>query len=62
MSETITTEKFVTYCHIKRSCPPKSNALEKTVCGKEDPGLYVYVTLGRDEQIPETGFPICAPC
>lgn len=52
------------HCHIKRhpTSPQKSNACDPTLCGKEGPGLYVYETLGRDDQIPDTAFPICPTC
>lgn len=55
-------DRPVTWCHIKRHPkPPRLNADEPMLCGAEDPGL-VYVKLGRDEQIPETDFPVCVPC
>lgn len=54
--------EIITYCHIKRPREDgRSNCYDAALCGPA-PGC-AYVTLGRDDQIPDTGdFPPCPDC
>lgn len=54
------------YTHLKRESPDprRSNANAKTLCRKDDPGVYAYATVEVGEPLPEPCevYPTCPEC
>jgi hypothetical protein len=59
-------ESYSGYTHLKHESenPRRSNANDKTLCGRDDPGLYAYMTVEPGQELPpeSEAYPYCPGC